>query len=95
MTKKLMIETMQLKEAALWLSVNEAVASMGKDTAYTNRRKSEWCAISTLMDELKIPTNHQLPDNQKAFEIMMESMRDKKMVEELEQEDFDSRDINS
>ena len=95
MTKKAMIETMQLKEAALWLAVSEAVANMGKDTAYTNRRKSEWCGISSLMEELEIPTNHLLPDNQKAFEIYLKQARDIKMVEELEQADFDSRDINS
>jgi hypothetical protein len=95
MTKKAMIEKMQLKEAALWLAFREASVSMGEDTAYVRRRRSEWCAINTLMEELGIPTNHLLPDNQKAFEIMMQVMRDKQMIEELEQADFDSRDINS
>ncbi len=95
MTKKVMIEKMQLKEAALWLAFREAGVTMGEDTAYVRRRRSEWCAISTLMEELEIPTNHLLPDNQKALEIMMQVARDKQMVEELEQADFDSRDINS
>ena len=95
MTKKLMIEKMQLKEAALWLAFREAVVDMGEDTAYTRRRRSEWCAVNTMMEELEIPTNHLLPDNQKALEICLTQLRDKRMVEELEQADFDSRDINS
>ena len=95
MTKKLMIEKMQLKEAALWLAFREAVVDMGEDTAYTRRRRSEWHSISILMDELKVPTDVTLPDNQKALEICLTQLRDKRMVEELEQADFDSRDINS
>jgi hypothetical protein len=93
MTKKLMIETMQLKEAALWLAFREAVGDMGEDSTYTNRRKSEWYSISALMEELGIPTNHMLPDNQKALGICLKQARDKQMIEELEQADFDSRDI--
>ena len=95
MTKKLMIETMQLKEAALWLAFREAVVDMGEDTAYTRRKRSEWCAVNTMMEELEIPTNYHLPDNEKALEICLKQLRDKRMVEELEQADFDSRDINS
>ena len=93
MTKKLMIETMQLKEAALWLAFREAVVDMGEDSVCTNRRRSEWCAVSALMDELGILTNHLLPDNQKAMEICLKQAREKQMIEELEQADFDSRDI--
>lgn len=95
MTKKAMIEKMQLKEAALWLAFREASVSMGEDTAYTHRKRSEWCAINRLMEELEIKSNHLLPDNEKALEICLKQARDKRMVEELEQADFDSRDINS
>ena len=95
MTKKVMIEKMQLKEAALWLAFREASVTMGEDTAYVRRKRSEWCAVSSLMEELEIEADYKLPDNQKAFEIMVQVARDSRMVEELEQADFDSRDINS
>jgi len=95
MTKKAMIEKMQLKEAALWLAFREASVDMGEDTTYTRRKRSEWFDVRTMMEELEISSNHQLPDNEKALEICLKQARDKQMVEELEQADFDSRDINS
>jgi hypothetical protein len=48
-----------------------------------------------MLEQLGINTNHLLPDNQKALEIILEQSREELMVKELEQEDFDSRDINS
>lgn len=95
MTKKLMIETMQLKEAALWLALCKANADSEAVPKTTQRKRSEWYSISSLMDELKVSTDVMLPDNQEALEICLTQLRDKRMVEELEQADFDSRDINS
>ena len=95
MTKKLMVEKMQLKEAALWLAFRESYFEFGDDNQITNRKRSEWCTISSMLGELKIEADHKLPDNQKAFELMVQVARDARMAEELEQEDFDSRDINS
>ena len=95
MTKKLMVEKMQLKEAALWLAFRESYFEFGDDNQITNRKRSEWCTISSLLGELKIITDHTLLDNQKAFELIMQVARDNRMAKELEQADFDSRDINS
>ena len=95
MTKKLMIEKMQLKEAALWLAFRESYVEFGDDYRITNRKRSEWCAISSLLEEVGIEADHTLPDNQKAFGIIMQVARDARMAKELEQADFDSRDINS
>ena len=95
MTKKEMIKTMQLKEAALWLAFRESYFEFGQDHQITNRKRSEWCAISSLLGEVGIEEDYKLPDNQKAFELMMQVARDARMAEELEQADFDSRDVNS
>lgn len=95
MTKKEMIKTMQLKEAALWLAFRETYVEFGSNHQITNRKRSEWCIVSTALGELKIITDHTLPDNQKAFELMVQVARDARMAEELEQADFDSRDVNS
>jgi hypothetical protein len=95
MTKKEMIKTMQLKEAALWLAFRETYVELGQIHQITSRKRSEWCTINSMLVELKIVTDHTLPDNQKAFELMMQVARDARMAEELEQADFDSRDVNS
>lgn len=94
MTKKEIIKTLQLKEAALWLAFRESYVECGQIHQITNRKRSEWCAINSVMEELKIVTDALLPDNQKALELMMQA-RDARMAEELEQADFDSRDVNS
>ena len=95
MTKKEMIKTLQLKEAALWLAFRESYVEFGDDNQITNRKRSEWCTISSMLGELKIEADYKLPDNQKAFGIIMKVARDNRMAKELEQADFDSRDINS
>jgi hypothetical protein len=95
MTKKAMIEKMQMIEAASWLKFKETEVTFGKGNPVSNRKRSEWFTQCDMLFQLGIDTNHQLPDNQKALEIILEQSREELMVKELEQEDFDKRDVNS
>ena len=95
MTKKAMIEKMQKIEAASWLKFKELEVLFGKGHSIPNQQRSEWVTQCNMLEQLGINTNHLLPDNQKALEIIIEQSREELMVKELEQEDFDSRDVNS
>jgi hypothetical protein len=70
MTKKEMIEKMQLVEAAAWLKFRTAHASMGQDHSITNRFRSEWCAIASVLQQVGVKADQWLPDNRAAFDII-------------------------
>jgi hypothetical protein len=70
MTKKEMITKMQLVEAATWLAYRQAVKEWGQDHVITNRHRSEWCAVSTLLQQLGVKADQWLPDNRAAFDII-------------------------
>jgi len=67
MTKKQMIEKMQLLEAAAWLRFQETKTLWGSEEPITNKRRAAWCAVNHLMEELDVPRDHQLPDNRAAL----------------------------
>ena len=69
MTKKEMITKMQLIEAAAWLRFQETETLWGSEDPITNRRRAAWCALSSVMDELGVTANQQLPDNLAALTI--------------------------
>jgi hypothetical protein len=70
MTKKEMITKMQLIEAAAWLAYRQAVKEWGNGHSIANRRRSEWCAVSALVEEVGVKPDQWLPDNQAAFDII-------------------------
>ena len=92
MTKKKMIETIQKHEAALSLKLKQYEQMTGEDSPLSKMYLSEWCGIYELMRLLDIKTDHSLPDNIEAMRIVEEIRRDKQIVKQFEQEDFDKRD---
>jgi len=69
MTKKQMIEKMQLLEAAAWLRFQETKTLWGSEDPITNRRRAAWCAVKDMMEEVGVPGDQQLPDNLAALSI--------------------------
>ncbi len=81
MTKNQMIEKMQLLEAAAWLKFRTAHASMGQDHSITNRYRAAWCAVSSVLDEVGVAANQQLPDNLAALSICLREAEAKRTAE--------------
>ena len=92
MTKKKMIETIQGHEAALGLKLKHYEQMTGEDSPLSKMYRSQWCSIYELMRLLDIKADNSLPDNIEAMRIVEEIRRDKQIVEQFEQEDFDKRD---
>ena len=92
MTKKKMIETIQKHEAALGLKLKHYEQMTGEDSPLSKMYRSQWCSIYELMRLLDIKADNSLPDNIEAMRIVEEIRRDKQIVEQFEQEDFDKRD---
>jgi hypothetical protein len=60
MTKKAMIEKMQMIEAASWLKFKELEVLFGKGHSVPNRQRSEWIAQCNMLEQLGVNTNHLL-----------------------------------
>ena len=81
MTKKEMITKMQLLEAAAWLALRKATSTRGEDDWFTNRLRSEWCAVSRVMDEVGVAKDQRLPDNQEGLAISLRELAAKREAE--------------
>lgn len=88
MTKKEMITKLQLREAATWLAFRNAKASRGDDDWFTNKLRSEWCAVNRTLEEVGVPADHQLPQNLEALELCMQESRERRAACEAETEDI-------
>ena len=66
MTKKQMIATIQLEEAAAWLELRKAIYFFGREADVTQKSRREWSSIHALMEKLDIVSDFTLPDNQEA-----------------------------
>ena len=75
MTKKEMITKMHLREAAAWLAYRQAVKEWGDGDSITNRRRSEWCAVSGLLEAVGVEADQKLPDNQAALRLSIAEVR--------------------
>ena len=84
MTKKEMITKLQLREAATWLAFRNAKLSRGDDDWFTNRLRSEWCAVNRTLEEVGVPADHQLLDNQAASELCMQESRAQRAAAEAD-----------
>lgn len=76
------IKTIQQQEARLWLDLNEYQYFCAPDDGDDAKREewersdliyrtklSAWCSVNNLMYALKIESDHELPDEQAAFEL--------------------------
>lgn len=71
MTKAKMIETMQLQEAAAWLTLTYAESS-GEESSWFKTCRSKWATLHQAMTVMGIQPNHQLPDQVTAFDLRHE-----------------------
>jgi hypothetical protein len=77
MTKKQMIQTIQLQEAALFLNVKQVERMFGTHSAMHQRITSKWVSVSNLMETLGIPADLTLPDSQESAQLIMQLDREK------------------
>ena len=89
MKKADMIKKIQEKDAKLYLQTKQYESLFGRDSHLATSHRNEWMAIYELMKELDIKSDYSLPEWDKAMEIM----REIKMVEQFEADDFAKRDI--
>jgi len=88
MTKKEMITKLQLREAATWLAFRNAKLSRGDDDWFTNRLRSEWCAVNRTLEEVGVKADHQLPQNLEALELCMQQSRERRARAEADATDI-------
>lgn len=55
MTKKQMVEQIQVAEAKAWKVLQEAKQLWGDDDAFTQKRRAEWSMLYELREALGIP----------------------------------------
>ena len=62
MTKKQMVEAIQVAEAKAWRSFREAHNLWGMDDAITSRRRAQWSGLYEMREALGLPglTVHEL-----------------------------------
>ena len=72
MTKKQMIQAIQLLEAASFLECRKMQKYYGKESTLHQSARSRFCAINETMTALGIESDFALPDNQEALTMIME-----------------------
>ena len=72
MTKKDMITLIQKREAELFLELKKTDNLYGVDAAFTKMVRSRWSGVNTLMGDLGIKSDLQLPENLEAGEMVLE-----------------------
>ena len=55
MTKKQMVDQIQVAEAKAWKALQDAKKFWGKDDDITSKRRAEWCVVYSLREALGIP----------------------------------------
>lgn len=75
MTKAKMIETMQLQEAAAWLTLTYAESS-GEESSWFKTCRSKWAVLRDAMQAMGIEPDHQLTDQVTAFNLRHELQLD-------------------
>ena len=72
MTKKEMIQAIQLLEAASFLECKKMQKYYGKESTLHQSARSRFCAINETMTALGIKSDFALPDNQEASALISE-----------------------
>jgi len=76
MTKKEMIETIQLYEAELFLQVKVDEKIFGKEHTITKLSRTKWCGVNNLMETLGVKPDNTLPENQEAIRLIIEKSKE-------------------
>ena len=72
MTKKDMITLIQKREAELFLELKKTDKLFGVDNDFTKIVRGVWSGVNTLMGDLGIKSDLQLPENLEAGEMVLE-----------------------
>ena len=72
MTKENMIKLIQKREAELFLRLKKTDQLFGVDNAYTKTVRGVWSEVNTLMGDLGIISDLQLPESIEAGEMVLE-----------------------
>ena len=72
MTKENMIKLIQKREAELFLVLKKTDQLFGVDNAYTKTVRGVWSGVNTLMGDLGIKSDLQLPESIEAGEMVLE-----------------------
>jgi len=72
MTKENMIKLIQKREAELFLELKKTDQLFGVDNAYTKTVRGVWSGVNTLMGDLGIKSDLQLPESIEAGEMVLE-----------------------
>ena len=72
MTKENMIKLIQKREAELFLELKKTDQLFGVDNAYTKTVRGVWSEVNTLMGDLGIKSDLQLPESIEAGEMVLE-----------------------
>jgi hypothetical protein len=72
MTKENMIKLIQKREAELFLELKKTDQLFGVDNAFTKTVRGTWSGVNTLMGDLDIKSDLQLPEAIEAGEMILE-----------------------
>lgn len=72
MTKENMIKLIQKREAELFLELKKTDQLFGVDNAFTKTVRGVWSGVNTLMGDLGIKSDLQLPESMEAGEMVLE-----------------------
>jgi hypothetical protein len=72
MTKENMIKLIQKREAELFLELKKTDQLFGVDNAFTKTVRGTWSGVNTLMGDLGIKSDLQLPESIEAGEMILE-----------------------
>ena len=72
MTKENMIKLIQKCEAELFLELKKTDQLFGVDNAFTKTVRGVWSGVNTLMGDLGIKSDLQLPESIEAGEMVLE-----------------------
>jgi hypothetical protein len=72
MTKENMIKLIQKREAELFLELKKTDQLFGVDNAFTKTVRGTWSGVNTLMGDLGIKSDLQLPEAIEAGEMILE-----------------------
>jgi hypothetical protein len=72
MTKENMIKLIQKREAELFLELKKTDQLFGVDNAFTKTVRGVWSGVNTLMGDLGIKSDLQLPESIEAGEMVLE-----------------------
>jgi hypothetical protein len=72
MTKENMIKLIQKREAELFLELKKTDQLFSVDNAFTKTVRGVWSGVNTLMGDLGIKSDLQLPESIEAGEMVLE-----------------------